>query len=628
MQLNPRLPFILLLIFSLKTSAQQLNLDSLVTELGKAKEDTSKVILYRMLAGTVLNKDPLKAVEYGKAGAALDKRLNFDKGIAGCYLNISAAYSNASKLDSALNYIDTAIVFSIRAGDPNRLALAYLNRADFNMQLRNLRQSLMDCDTALQYAEKANNNDRRARILQTFGSVYYIQNDYKQSRDYYEKALALYESMNNKRMSAIVLNNMGNIDKHEKKFREAIHTFTRAIQLGDSVKDINNLSMYYGNLSDVYSVAGNYELAEKNAGLTLEYALQQKNPIQEARAHSYFAQVYLKLKNTEQAIQAANKAFNLSKEHGELDIQNTTAGMLAEAYSQLGDHVNAYRFLTLSKELNDTLLSKQYNEDIAAMQTSFKLNEKNNEIVLLNKDRELQQQQLKQQQILIMAAVALVILSLVGIGLLVSRHRLRQRMKELQIRNQIAADLHDEVGSSLSSIHMLSEMVVSKSPAEGQQKEILHKVSNYTRETMDKMGDIVWMIKPVENEGQGLKERMQRFLYEICNSRNMHSTLEASVLDKTKLSMQRRKGFYLVFKEAVNNAVKYSEATQVEVKVTEENRALQLLVKDNGKGFDRSRTGMGNGLENMENRAKELGGHLEIQSGIGKGTTVKLTVPV
>ena len=73
--------------------------------------------------------------------------------------------------------------------------------------------------------------------------------------------------------------------------------------------------------------------------------------------------------------------------------------------------------------------------------------------------------------------------------------------------------------------------------------------------------------------------------------------------------------------------MKYSEATQVEVKVTEENRALQLLVKDNGKGFDRSRAGMGNGLENMENRAKELGGHLEIQSDIGKGTTVKLTVP-
>ena len=61
MQLNARLPFILLLIFSLKTSAQQLNLDSLVGELGKAKEDTSKVILYRMLAGTVLNKDPPKS---------------------------------------------------------------------------------------------------------------------------------------------------------------------------------------------------------------------------------------------------------------------------------------------------------------------------------------------------------------------------------------------------------------------------------------------------------------------------------------------------------------------------------------------------------------------------------------
>ena len=168
---------ILFLLSGTFLQAQKIDIDSLVRELGKAREDTNKVILYRMLTGTVKNTDPARAIAYGKAGVELGKKLNFDKGIAGCYLNITAAYSDARKLDSALIYIDSAIFWSHRAGDPNRLALAYLNRADFHMQVRNLKQSLIDCDTALRYAEQANNNDRRARILQTIGSVYFIQGD-------------------------------------------------------------------------------------------------------------------------------------------------------------------------------------------------------------------------------------------------------------------------------------------------------------------------------------------------------------------------------------------------------------------------------------------------------------------
>ena len=88
-----------------------------------------------ILAGTLIN-DPAKGIRYGKLGTVLGKKINFDKGVAGCYLNISACYSNLGKLDSALNFIDTAIYYSHRAGDPNRLALAYLNRADLYMQLQ------------------------------------------------------------------------------------------------------------------------------------------------------------------------------------------------------------------------------------------------------------------------------------------------------------------------------------------------------------------------------------------------------------------------------------------------------------------------------------------------------------
>ena len=173
---------------------------------------------------------------------------------------------------------------------------------------------------------------------------------------------------------------------------------------------------------------------------------------------------------------------------------------------------------------------------------------------------------------------------------------------------------------------MLSEMASFNSPGEASQKEILNKVSGYTKETMEKMGDIVWMIKPASQEG--LKERMHRFLHEMCNSRNINCTLNADELSQLKLDMHQRKGLYLVFKEAVNNAVKYSEANNIEVSIQENAQKINMIVKDDGKGFDPNSNGKGNGLENMKNRARELHGETKIQSAPGKGTIVSFSIPL
>lgn len=199
-------------------------------------------------------------------------------------------------------------------------------------------------------------------------------------------------------------------------------------------------------------------------------------------------------------------------------------------------------------------------------------------------------------------------------------------MKELELRNQIAADLHDEVGSSLSSINILSQMVSDKSEAGSPHKSMLAKMSSNARETVDKMSDIVWMIKPGENEGESLKQRMERFLYEMGSAADLQTSLEAEGLELVKLSMHQRKNIYLVFKEAVNNAVKYSATEKIYVSVNIENGNLNLIVKDEGTGFDIEKTKNGNGLGNMKNRAKEIDGSLVLTSEINSGTTVQLNV--
>ena len=154
------------------------------------------------------------------------------------------------------------------------------------------------------------------------------------------------------------------------------------------------------------------------------------------------------------------------------------------------------------------------------------------------------------------------------------------------------------------------------------------QVGGNAEETMDKMGDIVWMIKPGETEAGSLKQRMERFAYEVGTSKNMEIAVQLEELEKVKLSMEQRKNIYLIFKEAVNNAAKYSGTRKIDIHSSLHNKELLLIIKDEGSGFDHNKTKKGNGLGNMMNRAEELGGRLEIGSVPGEGTTITLTMPV
>ncbi len=607
--------------------AQQLNVDSLLKVLAVAKEDTNKVNIYGNLTGTVKFTDPAKAIEYGKTGIVLAKKLGFDKGAAGCFLNTSTAYLYADKLDTSLLYLDTTLVFAHKVGDPKRLGLAYLNRSDIYRQMQNFTQSLKDCDSALYFADKADNDDVRARVNQTIGAVFYQQELYPQSIGYYDKATTLYRKIGNRRMSAVVLNNLGLVYKSIKDFPKAIAATVDAIRITDSLKDITNLSIFNGNLCDVYFEMGDYRRAEVYAARAMEYAKQQNNKKLEAIAWVYAGNIYLKLERFAESIVALNKAMPVFKEIDDTDRIYTTADMLAEAYALAGNYSKAYEYMRISQSANDSLVKWKYDDEVAAMQTKFKVTEKDKEIQLLAKDKELQQQKLKEQWLMMIGAATLALLALTGTWLLMNRNKLKQRMKELELRNQIAADLHDEVGSSLSSIHMLSQMA-TKPGNEATHNDILQRMSNNAKETMDKMGDIVWMIKPGETEAGSLKQRIERFAYEICSSKNIEVSLQLDDLEKLKPTMDQRKNIYLVFKEALNNAVKYSGSEKIEIKASTKKNELTLLVQDFGKGFDSSIVRKGNGLDNIQHRAKELNALLSIDSSPGNGTAVQLLVPL
>jgi signal transduction histidine kinase len=200
---------------------------------------------------------------------------------------------------------------------------------------------------------------------------------------------------------------------------------------------------------------------------------------------------------------------------------------------------------------------------------------------------------------------------------------LQQVLSLQKIRNRIAADLHDDIGSTLNSISVYSE--VAKKDKTGK-TQALEMIGESSRKVIDAMSDIVWTINPENDTFENVIARMRSFAYILLKTKGIEFTFKADeTLNKLSLPMLARKNVYLLFKEATNNIVKYSNAARASFHISFENKNIKMLIRDNGVGFDANTVQMGNGIKNMKRRAEEIGGQLQIESAEGKGTSIELT---
>ena len=218
------------------------------------------------------------------------------------------------------------------------------------------------------------------------------------------------------------------------------------------------------------------------------------------------------------------------------------------------------------------------------------------------------------------------------------RYRITELLKRQAIRNKIAQDLHDNMGSTLSSISVYSQ-VAKIYKEKNRQEELQHtleKISTISGEMISEMNDIVWAINPRNDNMETILHRMESFAKPLLASQHIqfHFDYEAEI-KHLFLDMTKRKNFYLIFKETINNALKYSGASNIWVTVFRKQQHLELTIRDDGNGFEASSVKVnasasmsGNGLQNMRMRAEEMGGDFEITSLPGEGTTVKLRFPI
>jgi ligand-binding sensor domain-containing protein/two-component sensor histidine kinase len=204
------------------------------------------------------------------------------------------------------------------------------------------------------------------------------------------------------------------------------------------------------------------------------------------------------------------------------------------------------------------------------------------------------------------------------------------RLLELErVRTRIATDLHDDIGSSLSQIAILSEVANRHlDPAHPKLAEPLADIAGISRELVDSMSDIVWAIDPERDHLGDLVHRMRRFASDVFSPRDIRLRFRSPAEEPDlQIGADLRRQIFLIFKEAVHNVLQHSGATEVSIHFQIEHALLNLKVADNGVGFDFARDHDGHGLRSMRERAQNVGGEVEIHSS-PRGTAVTLRVPV
>ncbi|MFN0174310.1 MAG: two-component regulator propeller domain-containing protein [Saprospiraceae bacterium] len=208
------------------------------------------------------------------------------------------------------------------------------------------------------------------------------------------------------------------------------------------------------------------------------------------------------------------------------------------------------------------------------------------------------------------------------------RYRLTQVLRVEKTRTRIARDLHDDIGSALSSISMWSNMTmatIQNNPEKA--RESAEKVGETARQVMETMDDIIWIANPQYDSLSGMMAKMKTLAVSVAEANGIEPEFDfQEYSDNLQLHMELRRNLFLIFKEAVNNMAKYAQCTRAYFVFKKSEGRLLMEIRDNGIGFDLKNiaTMQGSGLRNIRQRAEESGGQLAIISTINEGTTIRL----
>lgn len=529
------------------------------------------------------NHNPKKAMEYFLEAQKVIEKYDLPKNIFQNSLNnIGIIYDQMGNREEATRYAVKLIEYQ------EKNQLSPLKTWPYDQLGQNLKfygkhkEALIYFQKVLDIEIRADNLTGMAIGENNIGMVYDDMGQYRVAESHYKKGLTYAEKANYKLLQTDLLTNLGLICRKIREYDRAEKYLQRSVAICKEIGVRIPLKTIYHNLGDVYFFRQNYVQAEKYYLDALEIAKETENP---------------------EYLYTANLA-------------------LAELYEETDDFKKAYQYRVASEISKDSVFKLETARNTEEMLRKYEAEKKEQEIALLNVENE---KASLVNRSLVGGGVGLILLVGLSGVYLTNRNKLKRLQESQKLRNKIASDLHDEIGSTLSSIMLISDMARKK---EGNDQRMFSKINSDSRTVMESVDEIIWSISPVHDNLQGIILRIREFAAPLAESGDFAFEIRASPeIGQLNLPADVRRNLYLIIKEAINNLAKYSGASLAGLTFERRKNTLRIVVQDNGQGFDPGVASGRNGLKNMKTRAEEIRARLDISSS-SSGTVLTLDVPV
>jgi two-component system sensor histidine kinase UhpB len=664
-----------------QAGAQSGIIDSLQKIIEGNKRNVEENKAWDALAGEYMRKDMQKAKACLYASIDLSRSLNNPVLLCNAYTRMVTVQINTGRADSAQYYLQQleklaagSDLFIIKDNYHFAAGLFYKIQGNYKAALPHMIEGL---NAAIAADKKNSTTGTRVSLAGSclnIGNTYTELGDYKKALQYHLDALKIFEETNNKRGESFAFQSIGGDLLHLDQFRQAIPYTQSAMAIKKEMKDNRGVASSLGQMGNIYQGLIQYDRALSYFDSALKIVQEMKLTAEEAKADFSVGKIYSLKKEPAHAETYFNSSKLLAQQIG--DSSQTAASdaelvalhtnvsrqkqdemklmsslrtsietgdksselnnyqYLANHYESSGQFDKALDYTRIYHRINDSLQTMEIQLQIKKLEDQYYLEKKEREIDLLKKDRQLTLLSLQKQKAFQFGAILLLFLLLLIGFLVINRYRIMNKARRLidmeRMRNHIARDLHDDIGSTLTSIHILSKMALQQVNGNGETliASSLQKIKDRSSAMMESVADIVWTINPQNDTLEEMIFRMKEFAAEILEPQQIHYTfVEEGDLSLIKLDIGQRRDLYLLYKEAVNNAAKYSRCTNLHIHLQQDQQGLHLKIADDGIGFNEQEIRNGNGLGNMRARAASLQAGIQIDTSAGRGTRIAVDVP-
>ncbi|MDT7830954.1 tetratricopeptide repeat protein [Flavobacteriaceae bacterium S356] len=642
---NPLYIFLFVMLFASTTLCAQTKLiDSLKATLLNVDTDAKKAKILGDLTWYYRAISTDSSLKYGHQALRLLNTMNDEKALAQQLSDMGAVYLFRGDIDASKSSYLHALKLRRKNKDTLGIAKINANLATIYQQLQQIDSAMVMSIDAMKFFEERGMIGNALIMKSNIANMYSSIKNYDKAIQYHLEILTAYRQQKNTFRQANELVNLGKAYLFVKDTTASITSFEEAIKLAEIVKNNRTLGVAYSNLGNIYFLKNKNKEAIRLFKESLKYRKALNSESEIASLNTSLGLLYLRTGKIALSKNYFSKSIGYYEKNDIPDkLSYIYQGLsLISAYEKNFNKMNYYT--AKGEGLAISFYSKEVKEQVVELETKYETAKKEKEILQQKEQILANELAIKNRNLyIVLTSFALLLVALISYGIYrKNQFKRKQLQKELDLKDALATiktqnrlqeqrlrisrDLHDNIGSQLtfiiSSIDNLKFVTKDATP---KLKEKLSSISTFTSETIFQLRDTIWAMNKNVITIEDLHTRILSFIEKAKGAIDtIDFKFNQEIEEHLEFSSLKGINIFRVIQEAINNTIKYADASMLEVNISKKSDDLVIFVTDNGKGFDKETVSLGNGLSNIEKRMSEVDGTTKIVTTPGKGTSIQI----